>query len=194
MMGNDFRAGSGARHMFIMIAIVAALTVVLLLVASDEASATPDGTLTVVHTIDNGAPGIVNIGDELTIIYDDNFAATPTVRLAGGTVTADLSAYGGGAAQPLFDDGVSGGDAAIDDMWTLMWTVSNPVVGLEALPIVLLNVVADDLAGPTQLVAAPITDLVLVAVAVDTVKPTATGLVVSPVLITQTNNVLTVDV
>ncbi len=41
------------------------------------------------------------------------------------SVIADLSAFGGSAAQVMYNDGVTGGDAAIDNIWTAQMTLSD---------------------------------------------------------------------
>ncbi|MCR4317374.1 MAG: FG-GAP-like repeat-containing protein [Planctomycetes bacterium] len=77
----------------------------------------PSAISTVIST-DNGTPGIAGIGDVISVVWDTN----GQIDLA--SVTVDLSAFEGSAADVMFDDGAHGDGGPADGVWGVDFTVT----------------------------------------------------------------------
>ena len=80
------------------------------------------GTLTADESACTGTGGICKIGDLITFSWD-NSVATGDGNADVASVTGDLSAFGGSAAQPFYDDSTHGDTVAGDEIYTYDYTV-----------------------------------------------------------------------
>jgi hypothetical protein len=168
-----------ARIVSILVVAVAIFGIGLLLM-SNEASATPDGIATVELTTDNFMIDIVNIGDELTLQYDDSLTPSAT------GVTADLTDYGGTAIEALYDDGTNGDPFGGDNIWTVVWTVTDPApAGIDLPAPVTITITATDGLPPDD-IQTPTIMKVAAQMPVDTIAPSIT---LAGSLTVSTNNV-----
>ena len=81
-----------------------------------------DDSITVVLSSDAGTPDVANVGDVVTVTWDNSAAGDNNIGIS--TVTADMSQFGGPAAVTMVDDGTGGDAAAGDGIWTLQYTVA----------------------------------------------------------------------
>jgi hypothetical protein len=78
------------------------------------------GALTADESACTGTGGVCIIGDTITFTWDN----TTDGNTDEATVVADLSNFGGGASQALFDDGSNGDTGAGDEVYTFALTVA----------------------------------------------------------------------
>ncbi len=90
------------------------------------APAVTDPNILAAITTDGVVVGVANIGDVITVVWDNGGAGDNNADLA--SVTADLSAFGGGAAVAMLDDGLSGDGAAGDGLWGTQFTIVDGTV------------------------------------------------------------------
>ncbi len=81
-----------------------------------------DGNILVVLSSDAGTPGVANVGDVVTVTWDNSASGDNNPDITA--VSADMSQFGGPAAVTMVDDGTGGDAAAGDAVWTVQYTVA----------------------------------------------------------------------
>ncbi len=73
-----------------------------------------------------GTGGAFKIGDTVTAVWDASATGDNDANMSGtnGTVTMNLSEFGGGASVSAVDDGSACGDTAGDKKWTACYTIA----------------------------------------------------------------------
>jgi len=81
-----------------------------------------DGNIQSTITVDNNTPAVAEVGDVIRTTWDNSGGGDNNGDTLN-TITADLSAFGGGASQQLFDDGTNGDQTNADGVFTFDYTV-----------------------------------------------------------------------
>lgn len=82
-----------------------------------------DGNIQSVITVDSGADNIAQVNDVIRTTWDNSGGGDNNGDTLGA-ITADLSQFGGGAAQQLFDDGSNGDQTGADGVFTFDFSVT----------------------------------------------------------------------
>lgn len=81
-----------------------------------------DGNIDVVLSTDAGTPDVANVGDVVTITWDNSASGDNNPDIMG--VTTDVSQFGGTTALAMVDDGTGGDATAGDGIWTAQYTIA----------------------------------------------------------------------
>ena len=102
-----------------------------------------DANINAFLSIDNGVKGVAELGDTVTITWNNGAGGDNNPDVA--SVAVDLSQYSvGGGPAAMFDDGTHGDSTAGDNIWTLNYTIVGSQILSRSLNV---DVLATDNAG-----------------------------------------------
>ncbi len=81
-----------------------------------------DGNIDVVLSTDAGTPDVADVGDVITITWDNSASGDNNPDIMG--VTTDVSQFGGTTALAMVDDGTGGDAVSGDGIWTAQYTIA----------------------------------------------------------------------